>query len=346
MSRTKSEFKLLVVDDDPANVRFLDRLLALDGYTQVFTATSGIAAIEHTVVNCPDLVLLDLQMPGIDGYEVLETIRATIGPEGFLPILVFTADATMQARKRALELGASDFLTKPGEAQEILLRVKNFLIVRDLHHQLTEKNQNLEELVRARTQELEASQMEIIERLALAGERRDDDTGEHTRRVSELSASIALRMGLPERTVDLLLLTARLHDLGKIGVPDSVLLKPGKLTAAEYSEMQRHCVAGANILSNGQTPLLQMAERIARSHHEKFDGTGYPEGLSGEDIPIEARIVAVADVFDALSHARPYKPAWEISAAIAEIKNQRGRHFDPDIVDAFLSVMDSVDGAD
>jgi len=328
--------RILIVDDDAANVRFLERLLAHGGYDDVLTAMSGVVALGKATGNQPDLILLDLHMPGVDGYEVLDTLRSSGGAGVYIPILVYTADITLEARKRALELGASDFLTKPGDAHEILLRVRNFLVVRQLHLQLSAKNETLEEMVRDRTLALEQSQFEVVERLALAGERRDDDTGEHTRRVGELSRQIARAMGLPNQTLELLAQAARLHDLGKIGVPDSVLLKPGRLTPEEFKEMQLHCMSGAKILSDGRTPLLQMAERIARSHHERFDGTGYPDGLAGEAIPIEARIVSVADVFDALTHARPYKVAWEVNEAIAEIKAQSGRQFDPRVVDAFL----------
>ena len=332
--------RILIVDDDASNVHFLERLLTHDGYTEIETAMSGAAALGQAMDKNPDLILLDLHMPGLDGYAVLETLRSLGGLGEYLPILVFTADITFEARKKALGMGASDFLTKPGDAEEILLRVKNFLAVRELHQELCKRNETLEEMVRARTRDLENSQVEVVERLAMAGERRDDETGEHTRRVGELSSLIAKAMELPGPVVELIRVSARLHDLGKIGVPDTILLKPGKLTHEEYQAMQLHCIAGARILSNGRTPLIQMAERIAKSHHERYDGDGYPDGLVGEAIPIEARIVSVADVFDALTHARPYKPAWDLGAAVVEIKSQSGRQFDPKVVDAFLSLKD------
>lgn len=342
MTPTGKDQRILVVDDEPANVHFLQRLLEHEGYTNVITAVSGAAALSQALAQQPDLILLDLHMPGIDGYEVLDVLRTSSESGVYLPILVFTADVTREARKKALELGASDFLTKPGDAQEILLRVRNFLVVRELHFQLSDRNKTLEEMVQERTKELEQSQKEIVERLALAGERRDDATGEHTRRVSELSAAIGNQLGLPERAIELLRLSSRLHDLGKIGVPDSILLKPGRLSTEEFAVIRLHCMTGANILSEGRTPLLQMAERIARSHHERFDGSGYPDGLMGDAIPIEARIVSVADVFDALTHARPYKQAWTWKEAVAEIKSQSGKHFDPTIVIAFEAVVSSI----
>jgi len=331
--------RILVVDDEPVNVRFLERLLGLGGYDDIVVACSGESALCRVAEDQPDLIILDLQMPGIDGYEVLKILRSSVRSGIYVPILVYTADITFEAKRKALELGASDFLTKPGDAQEILLRVKNFLIVRGLHLELNSRNVDLEEVVRTRTRDLEESKVEIIERLAQAGERRDDDTGEHTRRVGELSAAIAQELHLPNQLVQLIKLTARLHDLGKIGVPDSILLKPGRLTPEEFQQMRLHSEAGAKILSNGRTALLQMAERIARSHHERFDGAGYPDGLAGELIPIEARIVAVADVFDALTHSRPYKAAWEVPDAIAEMRAQSGRQFDPKVIEAFLTVV-------
>lgn len=330
--------RILVVDDDPTNLHYLKRLLDIGGYDDIRTAMSGKEALLEGAAYDPDLILLDLQMPEMDGYEVLKVIRPLRTSGAYLPILVFTADATNTARKTALELGASDFLTKPGDATEILLRVKNFLTMRFWSKELNNRNIDLEDRVRERTLELERSHMEIVHRLAKAGEYRDDDTGQHTRRVGELSARIAAALGLPQHTVKLIQMAALLHDLGKIGVPDAILLKPGRLTQEEFSTMQLHCLAGASILAESTTPLLQMAERIAACHHERFDGTGYPRGLSGDEIPIEARIVAVADVFDALTHERPYKKAWDQELAKAEIFSQSGRQFDPQVVDAFMAV--------
>lgn len=331
------EPRILIVDDDPNNLHYLRRLLDIGGYDDVRQARSGREAL-LTAASCdPDIIILDLQMPDMDGYEVLKVIRPMQSSGVYLPILVFTADSATVARKQALELGASDFLTKPGDATEILLRVKNFLTMRFWSKELNERNVDLEDKVRERTQELEKSHVEIVDRLARAGEYRDDDTGQHTRRVGELSARIATELGLPRHTVRLIRMAALLHDLGKIGVPDSILLKKGKLTVEEFREMKKHCQVGASILAEGNSKLLQMAERIAAAHHERFDGTGYPNGLKGDHIPIEARIVAVADVFDALTSERPYKKAWDKEAAKAEIISQSGRQFDPNVVEAFVA---------
>lgn len=332
--------RILIVDDEESNVDLLENLLDVGGYDIVHSVRSGKDALREAAAFRPDLILLDLQMPEVDGYAVLEKLRGAATSGVYLPILVVTADATRTARKRALELGASDFLTKPVDATEVLLRVKNFLVMRAMSLEISGRNSDLEEQVRARTHELEETQVEIVERLASAGERRDDQTGEHTKRVGDLSAEIAQALGLPRRKVNLIRLAARLHDLGKIGTPDSILLKPGRLTPEEFTEMQTHCAVGAAILSNSRTPLLQMAESIALCHHERFDGSGYPRRLAGGAIPIEARIVSVADVFDALTHERPYKEAWPVSAALAEIESQQGAQFDPQVVAAFLTVVD------
>ncbi len=331
---------ILVVDDDPTNTLFLKKLLRKTGYREVVCVHSGAVAIEMVENRQIDLVVLDLHMPNMDGYEVLKHLRTSSNQSIYLPILVFTADATPQARKRALDLGATDFLTKPGDTTEILLRIRNFLTMRLLYIDQDIRNFHLEQKVRDRTDELERSQTEVIERLAIAGEYRDEDTGGHTQRVGNMSGMIAQRMGMPSEFVRLIKLAARLHDLGKIAVSDEILRKPGKLTEEEFEAMKVHCMVGAEILKNGNTALIRMASRIAASHHERFDGTGYPSGLVGEEIPIEARIVAVADVFDALTNVRPYKAAWSVESAVAEIKSQRGKHFDPEVIDAFIAVAD------
>jgi putative two-component system response regulator len=278
-------------------------------------------------------------MPVVDGYSVLAELRVRTYGGPYLPILVYTADVTREARERALSLGASDFLTKPGERTEIKLRIQNMLALRSLHMNLRDQNDALEAKVLERTRALELAQIEIVNRLARAGEFRDEDTGEHTSRVGDTSALIARELGLPPSEVGTIRLAARLHDLGKIGISDLVLLKPGKLSEQEFLSVKQHTVLGADILSDGSSQLLQMAERIALTHHERFDGTGYPNQLAGWDIPIEGRIVAVADVFDALTHARPYKEAWPREQALEEIYRLAGSHFDPEVVDAFKRVV-------
>jgi putative two-component system response regulator len=231
-----------------------------------------------------------------------------------------------------------DFLTKPFDAVEVVLRIKNLLRTRSLHRQLQGQNELLDQKIRKRTAELEDTQVEILERLALAAEYRDDDTGEHTKRVGETAARIAEALGWSKADVELMRRAAPLHDVGKIGISDSILLKPGKLTPEEFELMKTHTTLGAKMLSGGQFPLLKLAEQIALTHHERWDGTGYI-GLSQEAIPLAGRIVTVADVFDALTSERPYKKAWSWNEAIEEIQSQSGRQFDPHVIETFLNVV-------
>lgn len=328
--------RILIVDDQELNIQVLERTLRDGGYSRIRATTDPCAAVDLFVEFQPDLVLLDLQMPVLDGFGVLERIVPLIPADEYLPILMLTADDRVESKRRALSSGAMDFLAKPFAPIEVLLRVRNLLQTRRLHVTLLAQNEHLDARVRERTRELEEAQIEIVERLATAAEYRDDDTGRHTQRVGELSVRIAHAVGFSDRELDIIRRAAPLHDIGKIGVPDGLLLKPGALSPEEVEQMRAHTVIGARILSGGRSDLLRMSERIALSHHEWWDGSGYPNGLAGESIPIEARIVAIADVFDALTHDRPYRAAWPVEAVIAEIRRGRGSHFDPRLVDAFL----------
>jgi putative two-component system response regulator len=330
--------KVLIVDDQPSNTLLLEGILEEEDYTAYRSITDSRRALPVFLEYQPDLILLDLQMPHLNGFEVMKQLRSHIPLKAFLPIVVLTADITPEARRQALSEGAMDFLTKPFDATEVILRIGNLLQTRILHLQLQDQNKLLEQKVRERTVELEETRNEILERLALAAEYRDDDTGEHTKRVGLMSAQIAQTLGLPEAEVELIRRAAPLHDVGKIAIPDSILLKDGKLTHEEFEHMKNHAVLGANMLSGGRFSLLQLAEEIARTHHERWDGTGYLR-LQGEMIPIAGRIVAVADVFDALTNERPYKKAWSREDAIEEIQRQSGHQFDPRVVDAFLEVI-------
>jgi putative two-component system response regulator len=330
--------RILIVDDQPTNVALLEGILEEDEFTLYRSVTDSREALPAFLDYLPDLILLDLQMPYIDGFEVMKQLRACIAPENFLPILVLTADITPEAKRRALTEGAMDFLTKPFDASEVVLRMRNLLQTRSLHLQLQEQNQLLDQKVRERTAELEATQVEILERLALAAEYRDDDTGEHTKRVGKTAARIAEVLGWQAGAVELIRRAAPLHDVGKIAISDSILLKPGKLTPEEFERMKTHTILGAKMLSGGRFPLLQLAEEIALTHHERWDGTGYI-GLREEAIPIVGRIVSVADVFDALTSERPYKKAWSQQEALEEIRRQSGQQFDPCVVEAFLKVV-------
>ncbi|MCL4846795.1 MAG: response regulator [Acidobacteria bacterium] len=330
---------ILIVDDQENNIRILERMLRKAGYEQLVSSTDPRDAQPLFDQHRPDLVLLDLHMPHLDGFGVLERLAPYIAPGTYMPILVLTADISPEAKQRALSMGAKDFLAKPFDSTEVLLRIRNLLEGRFLYLELQEQNELLEQKVRLRTRELEEAQVEILERLALAAEYRDDATQEHTRRVGEISARLAQRMGMPPDVVELIRRAAPLHDLGKIAVPDSILLKLGKLTDQEFAIIRSHTTIGARILSGSRHPLLQLAEQIALTHHEHWDGKGYQPGLGGERIPVVSRIVAVADVFDALTHTRPYKKAWSVERACAEIQAQSGRQFDPQVVDAFLDLV-------
>jgi putative two-component system response regulator len=284
-------------------------------------------------------------MPHLDGFAVMEQLRSMLPAGTFLPVIVLTADATREVKQRALGSGAEDFLTKPFDVVEVTLRIRNLLQARQMHLQLQGQNELLEARVLVRTRDLEQAQIETLDRLARAAEYRDDDTGQHIRRVGRASALVARELGLPEVDIAHIERAAGLHDLGKIGVPDSILLAPRKLTSEEFDVVKTHTVIGANILSGSPSPLVKMAEQIAWAHHERWDGSGYA-GLVEDDIPLVGRITTVADVFDALTHERPYKRAWSIDEALAEIAAQRGRQFDPRVSDAFLRVHDHLDERD
>ncbi|MGH2853304.1 MAG: HD-GYP domain-containing protein [Solirubrobacteraceae bacterium] len=330
------QLQILAVDDEESNLLLLRRVLERDGYTNLQTTTDATQLPELFVKTRPRLVLLDLHMPKVDGFELMERLGPLSGERRSIPFLVLTADATEETKRRALSLGARDFLTKPLDHTELLLRVRNLLQVQQLQDRLYEQNANLESEVAERTSDLEQARLEILDRLSLAAEYRDDDTQEHAWRLGRTSALLAVELGLPHGDIELLRRAAPLHDIGKIGIPDAILLKPGKLTAEEFEQIKTHTTIGAEILSGSRSLLLGMAERIALTHHERWDGAGYPRGLGGEEIPLGGRIVAVADVFDALTHARPYKDAWAVKEAVAEIFHQSGRHFDPIVVRAFL----------
>ena len=330
--------RLLIVDDEPANVEILRRMLDAAGFTRVESTTDPREAADLYVKCRPDLILLDLHMPNMSGLAVLDQLNE-IAEASYLPVLIHTGDLTPDARQEALSRGAKDFVTKPFHADEVMLRIRTLLETRFLYFQVQSQNQILEAKVRERTRELEAAQIEIIERLARAAEFRDDNTGQHTERVGQMAALLARQLGLPDATISLIRRAAPLHDVGKIGVPDTILLKQGKLTIEEFEVVKSHTTIGARILSGSRFSVLRLAEEIALSHHERWDGGGYV-GICGDQIPLAGRIVAVADVFDALTQKRPYKHAWPIAEAIAEIERQRGRQFDPEIVDAFLRLIE------
>ena len=334
--------RVLIVDDNPDLVWVLQTLLEREGYTEIASTTNPAAALDTFIAFEPDIVLLDMHMPGMNGLDVMSQIREVA--RDFIPIVMLTGDRSPEIRLRALGSGANDFLTKPFEKTEVHLRIKNLLETRRLHQLLQRENETLERKVAERTSDLEKAKVEILQRLAMASEFRDDCTGEHTQRVGELCAVTARAMGLPKLQVELIRAAAPLHDIGKIGVPDQILLKPGPLTPQEWEIMKRHTTTGARMLSNSVSPTLRLGERIALTHHERWDGKGY-HGVSADAIPVSGRLVTVADAFDAMTHQRPYKEAITEEEALAEIRDQRRRQFDPSVVDAFCDALQELNFA-
>ena len=331
--------RILLVDDEEASLVLLKGILDRAGYRNVTTCDRPERAVELFMQERPDLIVLDQHMPQRDGLQVLNDLSPIL-PDAF-PILMLTGDMRPELREAALAGGAKDFLNKPVNPVETRLRIRNLLESRYYQVELTKQNERLEEAVRRRTQDLEHSQLEMLVRLAKAAEFRDDDTGEHTWRVAQTAGAIARRIGLAPARTEMLMRAARLHDVGKITVPDAVLLKPGKLTDEEFQLVRAHARAGAELLSGSRSPVIRMAESIALSHHERWDGRGYPDGIAGEDIPLESRIVAVADTFDAITRDRVHTPAMTMSLAIEEIESNSGRQFDPTVVRAFLLAIEA-----
>lgn len=331
--------RVMIVDDEVANVQLLKRMLGFAGCTDCPATTDSREALDLCKTTRPDVILLDLNMPHLSGIDLLGLFAEHSPCRISMPILVLTADGTRETRHAALQAGASDFLTKPFDALELVLRLGNHLQSRDLFLKVVENNELLESRVKERTHDLEEAQGEIIDRLAVATEMRDDETGDHVERVATMTAQIAEALGMSLSEIDLLRRSVRLHDVGKIAVPDSILRKPGRLTPEEYAVIREHTTTGGRILQGSRFPVLISAEEIARFHHERWDGGGYPTGLKEEEIPLSARIAAVADVFDALTHSRPYKEAWCVEAAVQEIRRQAGAQFDPRVVEAFEKVV-------
>jgi putative two-component system response regulator len=327
--------RILVVDDQEANALLLQAVLARAGYTDVAMLTDPMGVVERCSELSPDLLLLDWHMPGRTGPEILEEIQFLTDEPNWMPVLVLTADIAPDTKRRALSLGARDFLTKPIDVPEVLLRVRNLLQTRYLRLELQRHNDLLHERVSQRTLELEDAKLEMLDRLALAAEYRDDETGQHAVRIGRTSEQLALALGLEAAEATLIGHAARLHDIGKIGIADAILLKPGKYAVEEIAAMELHTTIGARILSGSNNELLMMAEQIAATHHERWDGRGYPSGLAGEAIPLPGRIVSVSDVFDALTHRRPYKEPWPIAVAVRQILGETGTKFDPRVIEAF-----------
>lgn len=334
--------KILVVDDNPSNVLLLEALLQQEDYTNVTSTTDPTEVRDMHRASDFDLILLDIQMPRMNGFQVMELLKEDHNDGDYLPILVLTAQTDMETRLRSLDLGARDFVTKPFQHAEVLQRIHNSLEIRHLYKQQKDYSHLLEVKVNEATSELRKSQLDIIRCLGRAGEYRDNETGEHVIRMSKNCQVLALRYGLDKRHADMILFASPMHDVGKIGIPDHILLKPGKLTPDEWEIMQTHAQLGADILADNESEMIQMARTIAISHHEKWDGSGYPAGLKGEDIPIEGRIAAICDVFDALTSWRPYKKSWSVEDAVNFLEENAGSHFDPNLVPMFIEVLPDI----
>jgi len=330
-----------IVDDATINLTLMEALIAHIGNCRATCFSQPISALQFCIDEPIDLLIVDYMMPELDGIEFIKRLRTT-EQRREVPILMVTADHEKEVRHRALQSGATDFLTKPLDRIEFISRVRNMLDIRRSHVLLADRAAMLAEEVRKATAEIFAREREAVFRLSKAAEFRDPETGAHILRMAHYSELIARHLGWNDGRAEMMLQAAPMHDVGKLGTPDYILLKPSRLSPEEFEVMKRHAVIGWEILRDSASPVLQMAAEIAISHHEKFDGNGYPRGLAGDAIPQSGRIVAVADVFDALTSARPYKPAWTVERALAQLTDQRGRHFDPTCVDAFMAELDTV----
>ncbi|MCF8167388.1 MAG: two-component system response regulator [Rhodoferax sp.] len=324
---------ILIVDDTPDNIDVLTQVL--DPLYRTKIAVNGERALRIAAGDSkPDLILLDIMMPGMSGYEVCQRLKRNSDTQG-IPVIFVTAMNEVEDERKGLDLGAVDYITKPISPAIVLARVRTHLALYD-------QTRELERLVQLRTAELETTRAQIIQRLGRAAEFKDNETGNHVIRMSHFARLTAQALGMGDASVKLLFLAAPMHDVGKIGIPDNILLKPGKLDALEWEVMRQHPSMGAEILGQHTNPLLHAAREVALTHHEKWDGSGYPHGLRGEEIPLFGRIVAIADVFDALTSARPYKTAWTVEAALQNLEQGAGTHFDPDLLSPFKSALPDI----
>ncbi|GAC13896.1 response regulator [Aliiglaciecola lipolytica] len=320
MIAADSQKKLLVVDDEPTNLRVLNQTLR-EYYSLTF-AKSGAEALELVNKVKPDLILLDVMMPGMTGYEVCQTLKSNSATR-HIPVIFVTALGDAIDEAKGFEVGAVDYISKPITPVVVKARVATHLSL-----------VNAEELRRTRLQ--------VIQRLGRASEYKDNETGMHVVRMSHYSRLLALACGFSENAADDIFNAAPMHDIGKIGIPDNIMLKPARLTEEEFEEMKKHPQIGAEILGESDSDLIELAKVVSLTHHEKWDGSGYPKGLAGEEIPIHGRIVALADVFDALTSKRPYKEAWSIDKTMEYLQQQKGKHFDPQLVDLFQQNLDKM----
>ena len=326
--------RIMVVDDEAVNLKVLEKTLKDYGYSEIDSIQDPRNAVERYKKKRPDLILLDLNMPYVDGYEVMEQLKE-LGDPLRPPIMVLTAQKEREFLLRAFEYGARDYITKPFDKNELVARVSNMLELRMSHRVIHEEKEELDELVRERTEELLQTRLQVVQKLGRAAEYRDNETGRHILRVSHTALLMARYLEWDEQQCETLLHATPMHDIGKIGIPDKILLKPGKLDAEEWEVMKSHTTIGSRILEGDDSELLNVAREVALSHHERWDGNGYPQGLAGEDIPLSGRIVSVADVFDALMSTRTYKEAWTVEEAYSLIRQNAGSQFDPQLIELF-----------
>jgi len=341
MPKRQGEETLLVVDDEATNLKLLGRILSGQGYTDMVFVDDPREVLTQYKRCKPDLILLDINMPYLNGYQVMEQIKALDDPLS-PPIIILTAQQSQDFLLKALAAGARDYISKPFDYNELLMRVRNLLDAQLAHRMLHDQNSVLDQMVTERTRALSATRLQVVQRLGMAAEYRDEETGNHILRMSHTSMLLARGLGWSESDCELILNASPMHDIGKIGIPDAILLKPGKLEPPEWEIMKSHASIGAKLLDGDDSDLLLMAREIALTHHEKWDGSGYPNGLKGNSIPLAGRIAAVADVFDALTSERPYKKAWSVEDAVAYMQANTGKHFDPNLVELFITELPRV----
>jgi putative two-component system response regulator len=348
--------RILVVDDQRINLEFAAHVLRRAGYTNFETIDDPAEVVPNVKSNGVDLILCDLRMPRMDGYDVMEALKDVIPSNSYVPIVIITADDSVEARQRALSLGAKDFLTKPLDPTEMVLRMANLLETRSLHLRLQARSERLEDVVVQRTRALSAalerveaiqedlrlSQEETVKRLSMAAELRDPASGAHIERMSEYCMLLAETIGIDFDRAETIRIASQMHDVGKIAIPDSILLKPGPLDHKERLEMQRHAEIGRRILAGSRSELMHTAATIAGTHHERVDGRGYPQGLRGKEIPVEGRIAAIADVFDALTSDRVYRAAIPATDALELMSTGAGTHLDAELLDEFLGALPAI----
>ena len=341
MESALKQGKILILDDQVVNVKILERLLHFNGFQNLIVTTESRETFAIIQREKPNLILLDLEMPYVTGFDILLKLQE-INQKQEISVIVLTANQDKESSHRALDLGANDFLSKPFDSKEVMLRIINTMKSNIYNRLMASENEKLNYLVELKTHEIRESQFEIIRRLGTAAEFKDNETAKHTIRMSKYCEVMAYALGLNDEQCRLILHASPMHDIGKIGIPDYILLKPGKLSDEERVIMNTHAEIGGRIIGDHSSSLLIMARIIAETHHEKWDGSGYPQGLKGEEIPLEGRITAITDVFDALTSERPYKKAWSVDEAIQFLIQNKGQHFEPSLVDLFLKNLDQI----